>query len=64
MNKLKFSVRELCFIGIFTAMITVTSQLSIPMPYGVPMTLQTFFIPFAGVVLGAKNGNLKSKKIW
>ena len=56
MNKFKFSLRELCFIGIFAAMIAVVSQLSIPMPYGVPMTLQTFVIPFAGVVLGAKNG--------
>ena len=60
MNKLKFSVRELCFIGIFTAIITVASQLSIPMPYGVPMTLQTFAIPLAGVVLGAKNGTVST----
>jgi len=28
------------------------------MPYGVPMTLQTFAIPLAGAVLGMKNGTL------
>jgi biotin transport system substrate-specific component len=28
------------------------------MPYGVPMTLQTFAIPLAGMVLGMKNGTL------
>jgi biotin transport system substrate-specific component len=56
MNKLKFSARDFCFIGIFAAVIAVTSQLAIPMPYGVPMTLQTFVIPAAGLILGAKNG--------
>ena len=60
MNKLKFSVRDLCFIGIFTAIITVVSQLSIPMPYGVPITLQTFVIPLSGIVLGAKKGTVST----
>ncbi|MCL2815608.1 MAG: biotin transporter BioY [Oscillospiraceae bacterium] len=55
-SKSKFSVRDLCLIGIFTAVIAVASQLGIPMPYGVPMTLQTLVIPLAGVALGAKNG--------
>lgn len=56
MNTKKLSIRDLCLIGIFTAIISVLAQISIPMPYGVPMTLQTFAIPLAGVVLGAKNG--------
>lgn len=58
MNKQKLTVKDHCFIGIFAAIICVLGQLSIPMPYGVPMTLQTFVIPLAGVVLGAKKGTL------
>jgi len=56
MSTKKLSIRDLCYIGIFTAIITACAQLSIPMPYGVPMTLQTFAIPLAGVVLGTKKG--------
>lgn len=52
----KFSVIDLCSIGIFTTIIIICAQFSIPMPSGVPMTLQTFAIPLAGIVLGAKNG--------
>ena len=58
MKTAKLQVRDMCLIGIFTAMITVLGQLSIPMPYGVPMTLQTLTIPLAGVVLGARRGTI------
>lgn len=58
MKEKKLSVSSLCLIGIFTAIIAVSAQISIPMPYGVPMTLQTFAIPFVGIVLGAKKGTL------
>ena len=54
----RLSIRELCSIGLFTAIIAVCAQISIPMPYGVPMTLQTFAIPLAGAVLGIKNGTI------
>ena len=57
---MKTPVRDLCFVGIFTAIIAALSQLSIPMPYGVPMTMQTFAIMFAGIVLGAKRGALSA----
>ena len=60
MNTKKLSVRDICYIGIFTADIVVCAQLSIPMPYGVPLTLQTFAIPLAGVVLGARRGVLST----
>lgn len=60
MTKQKLSVRDICLIGVFTAIISVLSQVRVPMPYGVPMTLQTFVIPLAGVVLGRKNGALSA----
>ena len=58
MDKFRFTIREFCFAGIFTALIVAASQLVIPMPYGVPMTLQTFVVPLAGMVLGAKVGTV------
>ncbi len=50
------STAELTQIAVFTAIIAILSQLSIPMPAGVPMTLQTLIIPIAGIVLGRKKG--------
>lgn len=42
--------------AVMTALIAVSSQLSIPLPSGVPITLQTFAVAFAGYFLGAKAG--------
>ncbi|MDR2780170.1 MAG: biotin transporter BioY [Synergistaceae bacterium] len=50
------STKDICLTGIFTAMMVVMAQISIPMPLGVPMTMQTFAVSFAGVMLGAKRG--------
>lgn len=58
MSKRVLSVRDMCYVAVFTAVIVVLSQIRIPMPFGVPMTLQTFVIPLAGVVLGSKLGSL------
>lgn len=57
-TKTKLSIRELAYVALFSALIVAFSQVSIPMPIGLPMTLQTFVIPLAGVVLGAKLGTL------
>lgn len=54
----KFKPSDMTRIALFTAVIVVLSQISIPMPYGVPMTLQTFIIPLTGVLLGKKSGTL------
>jgi len=43
-------------MGIFAAIIAVFAQIIIPLPYGVPITLQTLAIPLAGVVLGSRKG--------
>lgn len=53
-------IKDLCQIAAFTAIICVISQLSIPMPAGVPITLQTFIIPLAAVVLGTKKGTIST----
>lgn len=55
MDKKVLATRDLCYIGIFTAIIAASAQISIPLPY-VSMTLQTLVIPLAGIVLGAKKG--------
>ena len=53
-SRSKFSVRDICYAGLFAAVIAVMAQISIPMPLGVPMTMQTFAITLAAVVLGSK----------
>ena len=60
MNKMKFSVRELCYMALFTALIAACAQISIPLPTGVPITLQTFAIMLAGIILGAKKGTISA----
>ena len=56
----RFSVREICYSGLFAAVIAIMAQISIPMPGGVPMTMQTFAITLAAVVLGAKLSTVSS----
>ena len=51
-------VRDTIYIAVFAAIIAVMAQLSVPMPSGVPMTLQTLAVPLAGIVLGAKRGTI------
>ena len=52
------SIKELCYSAIFAAIISVLAQLSIPLPGGVPITLQTLAIMLAGIILGPKKGSL------
>ena len=56
MQEKKISIQDICSIGIMTAVTAVMTQISIPMPLGVPMTMQTFAVTLAGVILGAKRG--------
>lgn len=49
-------IHNICMIGLMTAVIIVMAQISLPLPAGVPMTLQTLGIMFAGIILGAKKG--------
>ncbi|MCM1253211.1 MAG: biotin transporter BioY [Clostridium sp.] len=54
----KIATKEVICAGMFTAVLAVLSQLSIPMPSGVPITLQTFAVVLTGVVLSWKLGLL------
>lgn len=52
------TIKELAAAGVFTAIIAVFSQISFPLPSGVPVTLQTFAVALCGYTLGRKLGGL------
>ena len=58
MNNSKTSVKDLCSIAIMAAVTAIMAQIAIPMPMGVPMTMQTFAVTMAGVILGSKKGGM------
>ena len=57
---MKFSAKEntvnIAYSGLFTANICLLSQIALPMPSGVSLTLQTFAVALCGFVLGVKWG--------
>jgi len=53
---MKINTKELVSAAVFTAVTAVLSQISIPMPSNVPITLQTFAIALCGYALGVKTG--------
>lgn len=55
-NTKRITTKELVLGAVFTAVLIVLSQLSIPLPSGVPITLQTFAVALCGYVLGWKLG--------
>jgi len=58
MKSKRLSTHDLCYIGIFTAIIAACAQIIIPQPGGVPFTLQAWAISLAGLILGSKKGAL------
>lgn len=50
------STKTMILTGMFVAVLAVLSQLSIPMPSGVPATLQTFAVALTAYVLDWKMG--------
>ncbi len=55
-TKGKIATKTIVEIAMFTAILAILSQVSIPMPSGVPITLQTFAVALIGVVLAWKFG--------
>lgn len=56
---MKIELRQMIMSAIFTALMIVAARtLSIPTPFGVPITFQLFFAVYAGLLLGAKAGLL------
>lgn len=54
---MKISTREIIFCGLFAALISVLSQISIPLPFtAVPFTMQIFAIFLTSLILGSKCG--------
>ena len=53
-RKINLRLRDMCFIALFTAFIAIITQVTMPMPLGVPLSLQTFAVMLAGIILGAK----------
>lgn len=62
-EKMKLGTYDMVTVAVLAAMLGIISQISIPMPVGVPFTLQTFAISFMGVVVGYKRGVI-SYLIW
>ena len=60
MKNSKLSVQDIVTIGLCTAIIVIMAQISIPMPLGVPMTMQTFAITLTAIILGSKKGAIAS----
>lgn len=58
MNKRTFHIQDLCMIGVVTSILVIMAQISIPMPMGVPITMQTFAVMLAGIVLGSRKGTI------
>jgi len=58
MKSSKLSLQEMITVGLCTAVIVILAQITIPMPLGVPMTMQTFAISLTAIILGAKKGAL------
>ena len=53
---MKRKTLDIVYCGIFATITAILAQISIPLPGGVPLTLQTFAVSLAGILLGSKKG--------
>jgi biotin transport system substrate-specific component len=54
----KDKIKSLTLCAMFVAIIAVLSQIAIPLPNFVPITLQTFAVALCGYLLGLKKGTV------
>lgn len=52
------NIKELTIVGLCAALMAIFSQISIPLPSGVPITLQPFTVVLISVILEQKLGTL------
>ena len=57
-NYMNVKIKNTVFAGLAAALICVLSVCQIPLPTGVPLTLQTFAVAFCGYSLGLFQGSL------
>lgn len=53
---MRLKMTDLALIAVSAALISVFSQIIIPLPSGIPLTLQTFMIALVGYILGSFEG--------
>lgn len=56
MKRVKTS--DMVITAVFSALIAVFTMLSVPTPFGIPLTFQTFIIAVTGFVLGSVKGSV------
>lgn len=58
MNSNREKITNIVMVGVFAAVLAVLSQISFPLPSGIPVTLQTFAARPVRYALGCKRGTL------
>lgn len=54
----KMEVKTVVMVGMFAAVLAAAAQISVPLPFGVSLTLQTFAVALSGMILGSRKGTL------
>lgn len=54
--KMKTAVKRFCFTAVFAALICIGCFISIPLPGGVPITVQNLFAVLAALIMGGLQG--------
>ena len=54
----KINTKDIAYIGIFAALMAICSWISLPLPSGIPVTLQTFAVFLAVGALGGRRGTI------